>query len=309
MKSTLKISTVIFLLSCFLMQQKCIYAQDSTKPDISVNIHHLIVNNSFQYLLIETKTKIDDRWKPLKGEVLQLYLDSNKPENLINKVYTDSAGKAKAIIPPSLKPIWDASTVHKFIVVTEGTSKEEETTTEAQISKAKILIDTSNNDGARTVNVQVMKFENDNWTGAKDVELKIGVRRLGGDLKIGDEESYTTDSLGQVAADFKLDSLPGDNKGNITLVAKVEDNDQFGSLSIEKTVPWGRYYRPVTNFGTRALWAARGRSPIWLIFIAYSTIAAVWGMMIYLIVQIIRISKLGKREEKKKEELAEVSAS
>jgi hypothetical protein len=310
MKAILKIPAILLIALFFLAAPTVANAQaDSTKPEISVTIHHCIVNNSFQYLLIETKTKIADRWKPLKGQVLQLYLDSNTAENLINKVQTDSDGKAKAIIPPKLKPIWDARALHKFIVVTEGTFKEEETTTEAQITKAKILIDTLNSDGSRTVNVQVMSFDGSNWIGAKGVDLKIGVRRLGGDLKIGEEETYTTDSLGQVSGEFKLDSLPADNNGNITLIAKVEDNDQFGSLSIEKIVPWGKYYKPVSNFGERALWAAKGKAPVWLMLMAYSIIAAVWGVIIYLITQIIRISNLGKGEKKRKKKVVEVAAS
>jgi len=295
MKHIHKMRNGFLLLLCFLVVGNFVFAQsDSTKPEITVNIHHFIINNSFQYLLIETKMKVDKKWKPLKGQVLQLYLDSNKAQNLITKVQTDSNGKARAIIPPGLKSIWDANSIHKFIAVTEGTFKEEETTTESEITKAKILIDTSNVDGARTVNVQVMKWENSDWSRAKGVDVKIGISRLGGDLKIGDEEIYTTDSLGQVAGEFKRDSLPGDLRGNLILVAKVEDNDQLGSLSIEKTVPWGWYVKPVSNFGERALWAARGKAPVWLMFMAYSIIAAVWGVIVYLILQIIKIRKLGK---------------
>jgi hypothetical protein len=296
MRHILKIKNCLLLL-CFLAASDYIIAQaDSTKPEMSVNIHHFTINNSLQYLLVETKTKVGKKWQPLKSQVLQLYLDSNKAENLITKVQTDSNGKAKAIIPSGLKSIWDANSIHKFIAVTEGTFKEEETTTESEITKAKILIDTSNVDGARTVNVQVMKWENGNWAPAKDVDVKIGINRLGGNLKIGEEETYTTDSLGQVAGEFKRDSLPGDKKGNLILVAKVEDNDQLGSLSIEKTVPWGLYIKPVSNFGERALWAARGKAPVWLMFMAYSIVAAVWGVIFYLILQIIKIGKLGKKE-------------
>ena len=295
-----KMRNSLFLF-CLLAVSNYIIAQDdSTKPEISVNIHHFIINNSFQYLLVEAKIKVDKKSKPLKGQVLQLYLDSNKAQNLINKVQTDSDGKAKAIIPPGLKPVWDAASTHKFIAVTEGTFKEEETTSESEISKAKILIDTSNTGGTRTVNVQVTKFENNEWVPAKDVELKIGIRRSGGDLKIGDEETYTTDSLGQVAGEFKRDSLPGDKKNNLTLIAKIEDNDSYGNLSIEKTVPWAVYVKTVNNFGQRTLWAARGKAPVWLMLIAYSIIAAVWGVIVYLILQIIKISKLGKEEVTKK---------
>lgn len=285
----------IFLVVCFLAVSKYIFAQaDSTKPEISVTIHHFVINNSFQYLMVETKTKVNNRWQPLKGQVLQLYLDSNKAEDLITKVQTDSEGKAKAIIPVALKPLWDATSIHKFIAVTEGTFKEEETTTETEITRAKISIDTSNVDGVRTVNVQVMKFENDSWLPAKDVEVKIGIRRLGGDLKIGDEETYTTDSLGQVTAEFKRDSMPGNEKGGLVLVAKVEDNDTYGSLSVDKTVPWGVYVKTESNFGKRSLWATRFKAPLWLVFMAYFIIVSVWGTIVYLVVQLIRIKRLGK---------------
>ncbi|HET9824568.1 MAG TPA: hypothetical protein VFP87_04505, partial [Chitinophagaceae bacterium] len=176
----LNIRYCLLLLSQLITSLYTIAQSDSTKPETSVNIHHYVINNSFQYLVVEAKLKVNDRWQPLKAQVFQLYLDSNKAENLITKVITDSAGKAKAIIPVGLKALWDANATHKFIAVAEGTFKEEETTTEAEITKAKILIDTSNNDGTRTVNVAVMKFENDNWVPVKDVDVKVGVRRLGG---------------------------------------------------------------------------------------------------------------------------------
>jgi hypothetical protein len=296
MKHTLKIRNGA-LLFCLAIAWNYVIAQgDSTKPEISVNIHHIVINNSFQYLLIETKTKVNKKWRPLKSQVLQLYLDSVKAEDLITKVMTDSDGKAKAIIPANLKSLWDASSTHKCIAVKEGALKEEETTTEIEITKSKISIDTSN-EGTRTVNVLVVKLENNNWVPVKGVDVKIGVRRLGGDLKIGDEETYTTDSVGQVTGEFKRDNLPGDPKGNLTLIAKVEDNDDLGSLSIEKVVPWGVYEIPVNKFGQRALWAARGKAPIWLMFMAYSIGIAVWGVIIYLVFRIIKISQLGKQAD------------
>ena len=85
-------------------------------------------------------------------------------------------------------------------------------------------------------------------------------------------------------------------EGANPLIAKIEDDDKYGSLSIEKTVPWGIKVFSANHFGERALWAARGRSPIWLVFMAYSIIAAVWGVIFYLIFRIVRISKLGKRQ-------------
>ena len=61
------------------------------------------------------------------------------------------------------------------------------------------------------------------WVPANGVELKIAVKRSIGNLPIGDEESYTTDSTGSVTAEFKRDSLLGNNKGNFILVARTEE--------------------------------------------------------------------------------------
>jgi len=293
MKQNLKMKNILLLFGFLPLSAAIMAQEDSTKPEVTVTIHHLVVNNSFQYLVVETKTKANNRWQPMKNLPVQLFLDSNSTDNLIAKLQTDETGKAKAIIPASLKSTWDASATHKFLALTQ-----DGTTAESEITKAKIIIDTANVDGARTVNVQVLKWENSDWTPAKDVELRIGVKRLGSELKIGDDETYTTDSTGQVAAEFKRDSLPADEKGNLVLVARVEDNDSYGSLSIEKSVPWGVYFKSENNFGERALWAARGKAPVWLYAMAYSIIIAVWGTLFYLIYLIVRIKKIGVKTAK-----------
>jgi hypothetical protein len=117
---------------------------------------------------------------------------------------------------------------------------------------------------------------------------------MGGILPAGDEETYTTDSTGSVTAEFKKDSLPGDEKGNIVLAAKVEDNDLFGNLLVEKKAPWGIATKPDKNFfDQRTLWSTRFRTPIWLLFMAYSIVIGVWGTIIFLVFQIVKIKKLG----------------
>ncbi len=127
--------------------------------------------------------------------------------------------------------------------------------------------------------------------------FKIAVKRLGGNLLVNETPTFTTDSTGQASADFKRDSIPGDSKGNIILVAAVEDNEQFGNLSVEKTVPWGSKFQYVSTFDKRSLFATRDKAPVWLEFIAYSIIVAVWGILIYLVMNVLKIKKLGKNIE------------
>ncbi len=88
--------------------------------------------------------------------------------------------------------------------------------------------------------------------------------------------------------------MPGDQNGNLLLVAKVEDNELFGSLIAEKKALWGVATKVDTAFfDQRTLWSTRFRTPYWLLFMAYSIIFGVWGTLIYLIRQVIKIKKLG----------------
>jgi hypothetical protein len=272
-------------------------AQEEAKPEVLVTYRYFAKNNNFQYLLVQTKIKADNKIQPMPGVVLKLFLDESVPQNLISKVRTNEKGEAKAVLPVALKTLWDASATHKFLAVVEATSAEEETTTELEITKAKIVLDTVNDEGTRKVTAQVLAFENGEWIPAKEVELKMGVSRLGGVIKIGEEESYTTDSLGYAEGEFLVDSLPAaDKKGNIVLVAKIEDNELYGNLSMEKTVPWGAYFTRKSNFNERSLWATRNKTPLWLLFMAYSIMVGVWAVIIYLVFGLIKIKRLGKHE-------------
>ena len=275
-----------------------VFAQDSTKNELVMTVSYFMNNNKLVYLTVNTKTKIEKKFQPVQGMVVDLYLDSDSAANLVGKVTTNEKGLAKAIIPPPLKNIWDSASSHTFIGVSEPTKQFDATRAEAAMTKTKITIDTATDAETRNITVTVSALQDGEWVPAKDVEMKVGIARSGGSiLSAGDEETYTTDSTGTVTAEFKRDSLPGDEKGNIILAAKVEDNDQYGNLFVEKTVPWGAALKPETNFfDQRTLWTTRFRTPFWLLFMAYSIVIGVWGTMIYLVWQIVKIKRLGTQE-------------
>jgi hypothetical protein len=291
----LKINRSLLLLFALLITfLSRVAGQDSAEQKEIIKLHYFNNNNSLQYLLLEGILKTGKKSEPQRNKVFKLFLDKDQPENLIAKVLTDTNGKAKAIIPPQLKSAWDSSGRHTFIVVAEAKSKEGETTSEFTITKSRISIDTLSEDGVKSISVRVMKYENDEWMPVKDVEMKIGVERLGGILSAGDEDTYTTDSTGTAKGEFKKDSLPGDQNGNFILIAKVEDNDELGNLVAEKIVPWGVAVKQDNNFfKQRTLWSTRFKTPLWLLFMAYSIVIGVWGTIIYLVFQIFKIKKLG----------------
>ena len=143
MKKIKKNKFILLLLPLlFALLTNTVAAQeDSVVAKELVKLKYFNDNNSVQFLILENSLKTGKKIEPLKNKVFQLYLDSNKTENLIAKVTTDKNGKAKSFLPPSLKAAWEASPLHKFIAVAAG--KEEEIAAELEITKAKIKIDTA----------------------------------------------------------------------------------------------------------------------------------------------------------------------
>jgi len=277
------------------------YAQDSTKnekKELQLNVSYYQPQNNVPYLLVTTKTKVERKLIGVKNLKVNVYLNSASDSNLIQSYQSNETGEQRIYIPPTFKEAWNATSSFTFIASAAATKEFDETKGEAQVTKAKIEIDTSITDETKNVIVNVKALQNGEWVPAKGVELKIAVKRSLGNLPIGDEETYTTDSTGSVTAEFKRDSLLGDSKGNFILIARTEDNENFGNLFVEKIVNWGVSPPIDDSFNHRSLWATRLKTPIWLLILAYSIIAGVWGTLIYLVRQLLKIKKMGKEYDR-----------
>ncbi len=284
----------LLLLFAFFAAGIKIFAQDSTRQELLVNISYHMDNNKAVYLMVITKTKVDKKFQPVRHSAVAVYLDSIAEKNLISNAVTDDEGRAKVILPPALKDAWDASSTHTFLGIVEANKDFDKTTTETAVTKAKISIDTVSEGETRSMMVTVMALKDGEWVPAGEVEMKAGIGRMGGILPGGDEPTYTTDSSGTVTIELKKTNLPGDEKGNIILAAKVEDNDVYGNMLVEKVVPWGVVTSPDDSFfNKRTLWSTRFRTPFWLLFMAYSIVIGVWGTIFYLVGQLIKIKKIG----------------
>ncbi len=269
------------------------FSQGAEKASLSITLSYYEVNNQLPHISALVKTKVDGRFKPAGGIPLKLFLNKDSAGTVIGKVVTNENGQAFAFIPPSLKNEWKSSKTHTFLASFDGDKRYESAKADLTVAKAKIEISTAD----KTITAKVFQLTDTTWVPVKGVDVKFGVRRLGADLPVNETPTFTTDSTGQASADFKRDSIPGDAKGNIVLVAKVEDNEQFGNIAVEKTVPWGAKFVPVNTFDERTLFATRSKAPIWLIVVSSGIILAVWITLILLVQNIFRIKKLGQETE------------
>ena len=288
MKKHSYLSIVVVLLSFIGVS---VLAQSAVKNDLMLSVSYFNSNNKVQYLVAHTKCKIDGKFQLVPNVEVSFYITSDSSAaNLLGKATTNEKGEAALMIPPSAKSEWVKSAKQNFEVVSKASALYDETKANTPVSKAKLKIETSDD---KKITVTVLELKDTSWTIVKGVDLKVAIKRLDGDLNVNETQTFTTDSTGTISADFKRDSLPGDLQGNLTLIAKVEDNDTYGNLTVEKVVPWGNKFEYTSRFDRRTLFARRGHSPIWLELMAYSIILAVWIILIHLIGQIRKIKRLG----------------
>ena len=265
-------------------------AQD-VKNDLSLSLSYFNNNNQTQYLVAKAKTKIDGRFQQVPDVNISFYItNDSSASNLLGKAITNDKGEASLMIPASAKDEWKKSVKHSFVIVSATSKLYDQTKANIDVVRAKLKIDTTDD---KKVNVVLYELKDTSWVPVKGVDVKVAVKRMDGDLNVNETQTYSTDSLGAVSAEFKRDSIPGDANGDITLIAKVEDNDTYGNLIVERVAHWGNKFQYVSQFDKRTLFARRGHSPWWLELMAYSIVVTVWFVLMFLVGQIKKLKKLG----------------
>jgi len=286
MRKHLYIAFVVILFSFIGVQ---IFAQ-AEKNELSLNVAYYNSNNQMHYLKAQAKSKINGKLQMIPGIELAFYITDETAPNLLGKSVTNEKGEAVLLIPASAKDEWNKSAAQHFSAVSVTNKQFETTSGSVDIVKAKIQIDTLED---RNIVATLFELKDSIWAPVKEVDLRVAIKRQVGELNVNETPTYTTDSLGMVTAEFKRENFPGDSKGNLVLIVKLDENDVYGNLTAEKIVPWGVIETHVSIFNDRSLFARRGYSPLWLEILAYSIVLVVWIVLFYLVNQIRKIIQLG----------------
>jgi hypothetical protein len=123
-------------------------------------------------------------------------------------------------------------------------------------------------------------------------EVHLYVKRMYSLLPIG--KVAAADSQGVVKFNFPMD-LPGDKNGMLTVIAKIEKDDNYGNAETQAEVKWG--VSPTNesyNWNDRSLSASREKAPMLLVIASVVIIVIIWGTIFYIIFQLFRIKKAAR---------------
>ncbi len=122
-----------------------------------------------------------------------------------------------------------------------------------------------------------------------DESLTVQVQRLFRPLRIG-KEFNITDKEGSILVPIDND-IPGVD-GNLTFEVVLNESDDYGTVKALVTNPIGTSIIDKSTFDQRTMWSPRNKTPIFLLIFPNLLIVGVWGLIIYLILNLFKIVKL-----------------
>ena len=127
-----------------------------------------------------------------------------------------------------------------------------------------------------------------------EVPVILSVKRLFTKLPIGD--AIATDSTGVATFEFPND-IPSKD-GKLTIFASIVDDENYMNTDTSGEVNWGTVVvTDNSNIDERSFSAGRDRAPIYFIALSLVILGLIWGTLLYAVLQVFKIKKLGKIQE------------
>jgi hypothetical protein len=258
---------------------------------ISPSVDFISIQKSDNTIALKAtyKAKINGTVTKLPGLHITFFVKKDSTEKQIGETVTDISGmalfncKADAIQPGKEEKLrFKASFAgNKMIAASED---------ELAVKRASLVITPVKKDSVLSVQLKLADLTTGAETPIPGTGLNVYVKRLFNPLKLGDGK---TDENGTASVEIPA-NLPGDAKGNITLLARLEDNEEYGNLEASVIQSWGKPVSDEVKELPRALWSAH--PPIWMLVTFVVLMTAVWGHYFVIVYELFRLRKEQPKE-------------
>ena len=241
-------------------------------------------NDNSVDLKTSVKAKINGALTKLAGLKIEFTIGADSSAKKLGEAITDSRG----FVVFNCKP--DQLTTDKegklnFKASFAGKDSIESAEELVSVKRARLEITPVKEDSLLTVKVKLIDLSTGTETAVPEIDLGVFVKRLFSALKLGEGK---TDEAGEASIEIP-NNLPGDAKGNITLLAKLDENEVYGNLESAITQTWGTPVSDELKELPRALWSSH--PPIWMLVTFIVLMTAVWGHYIVIIFELFRLRK------------------
>jgi hypothetical protein len=296
MNSKILFSTIFT--SIFLLFTEITFAQDGSD---SSSVQNYEPGLAFTYLknmegnrvlICDIKVKKDKQFLPIENAEIHFFAGFNS-EITLGSAKSDNKGRAKFEIKPDVNVAINDTGAFKIAAEYKAGPNSEGAREELVIVDMSLEMTLEEVDSVRTVTIKATRFgKNKEVVPLGNMEINILVKRLYNDLIVG--KAFLDAESGQGSVEFPI--IPGDSVGNVTVIARIEGNEIFGTVEKKEVKKWGTPVEYRYNRIGPALWSEH--APTWMTITLYIFLAGVWYHLILVFRRMFKVKKLGKEMNK-----------
>lgn len=279
----------IAILSVLLVSPafQSIYAQDKKvkKSKVRLKASYLKIMDGEVLLDFSASSKINRKNVKVKNIELTVYNTTDNAKIILGKVKTNANGKATFSVKGGIKSlVADSTGTYTIGASFKGNDHFKKAKKSIRFKDATILAKLVTKDSLYYISA-TFKVGDSVISGQ---DLTVQLDRLFRPLTIGDE-FYHTDKNGTILVPIEV-GLPGVD-GILNLEVVLIDHDDYGNIKAIVNAPIGKAIVDESTFNDRTMWSPRNKTPIFLLIFPNLLIVGIWSLIIYLFINLFKISK------------------
>jgi hypothetical protein len=286
-----KILQTLLLLLLLSLNSLFSFSQEKLKISPYIQLQYFKDNDENSFLKTTLTYSRNRMELPLPGMKIIFYSGPEKKARLA-EIVTDDKGVAIYNLNHKSDFLVNKSGLWPFGSVFNGNDTIESGISELLIRDVNLIMTLTVIDSIKTIGLNAKKMEKGKEIPVSGEKVTLYVPRMFSLLPIGEA---TLDESGSASVEFPA-TLPGDKEGNITIIARFEENAEFGNVEKKSTLKWGLPSTYSVPAGHRALWTKT--APRWMIYTLSVLLAGVWGHYLFALISLIRIRIAAKKKAK-----------
>ena len=274
-KSLLTISLIVV----FIGNIYKVNAQDE-KQSLSISLMYNKITGVDSYLDITASYKNDKGWQIGNDVPFEILKTKDGEELSLGKGVTDMHGKAKFVFPKGTIEL-----ENDVIFRISGLTQFEDADESISFKDVNLTAQLNLEDGSKQITATLLDMEGNPIA---DEGLKVQVKRIFKGLPVGDG-MYTTDENGTIVVNIEEEYNSFD--GKLIFEVLLEEHEDYGTVKALMNADFGIPGKDLSTFDERKMWSPANKTPLFLLIFPNLVLLGILTIFVYLIVNLIKISK------------------
>jgi len=287
MKTKNIIISILFLL---LGISNISIAQDTKKEKpkkVRLKLEYIKLTDGTKMLKSKMYYRENKKFMPVVNQDVRFTAVGDSAEITLGTIKSDDEGYAVLYVENGFKFPVNSEGFTSITAKMKKSKKYKAAKRTLEVKDAELTVKLSEKDSLKKVDVKLSSLDSaGNTIPVSGEEVKIYVKRLYSLLELG---SGTTNEQGKFTFDFPAD-IPGDSIGNLKIIVKIADSDNYGTIEKEQNATWGTVVSYAEENLPRALWGVE--APTWMIIAILVILSGAWFHFILAIYKVSQIRKV-----------------